>query len=184
MQANILNDYELIIELKKPKPTIGKIFLVFFLSLIPIGIIVLLNVQNGPIVGLVIFLSIATNIFYGFYLRYHRHYKGYYLKIQNELIFFLDIKSKKEILTTTVSNINTDVYIIEVGTSRTYNLFYLTLKLKIPNFKNITISQFSSFDTSEWEGKNLRTKRFFYYPDYIIPEKNWIKLAHAFNINI
>lgn len=182
IQANAFSKNELVFELQKTLNIIQMILLLLVFIFIPVSIHQLLDINNDFIQTALFLLSFATFIY--FIIKKSKKPTGFYLSIQNGLISFLHLASRKEIFSTSINNVNTSIYIIRYKTQYSPPTYYLTMKLEIPGFKNITIAQ-ASHKINIWKNNNLKVKSVMLsVPDYIIDAENWDKLAHVFGIHV
>jgi hypothetical protein len=180
IQGNIFNKNELVFELRRNMRA-GKTMLLFYVfTAIPIGLLLAFNVNNYFATLTVTLAAIGGFIYY--ITQKGKKGTGFYMTIRNGQLNFLHIGSRKEIFSTAINNVNTDVYLIKLR-GRFMSITYLTMKLKIPGFKNITIGQVSGWGKNIWKEKNLKEKWLTLSPpDYIVDAATWEKLAHAFDI--
>lgn len=182
IQSNAFNKDELVFELRRSMK-IGKTILWMYAFIgIPIATLLIFNINNYFVTLLLVLAGMGGFIY--FLLRYNKKGTGYYMTIQNGMLNFLDLKSRREIFSTSINTIKTKVYILEL-TSKLMTFYYLTIKLKIPGFKTITIGQTSEWGNNAWKDKNIKTKWFtLSTPNYIVDTDSWNRLANAFNIHI
>jgi hypothetical protein len=182
IQENTFNKNELVFELRRNMRA-GKTMLLFYAFIaIPIGILLLFKITNYFASIFLIFAAIGGFIY--FITQKGKKGTGFYMTIQNGQINFLHLESRKAIFSTALNSVNTDIYLIKLH-GKFMNITYLTLKLRIPGFKNITIGQASDLGKNIWKDKNIKEKWFAVAPpDYVIYAENWEKLARIFSVYI
>jgi hypothetical protein len=182
IQENTFNKNELVFELRR-NIRAGKTILLFYAFLaIPITILALLNIDNYFVTLFLVLTGLGSFIY--FITQKGKKGTGFYMTLQNEQASFLGLKSRKEIFSTSLNNITTETYLTKLY-HESGSTTYLTMKLKIPGFKNFTIGQTSGWGENIWKDKNLNTKWFAVtVPDYIVDTDTWEKLARTFGIYI
>lgn len=182
---NAFNKNELVFELRGSMKW-GKTILLFYAFLaIPVIIMFLFNFQN-PIITTILVL-IAFGAFIYFIIKQSKTGTGYYVTIQNGILSFLSLKTKKEIFTTSINAVTAKVYIIELRHQYIGRSYYLTMKLKIPNFKTLTIGQTTPgiWEENKWKDLNLKTNWWTVSPpNYIVDEDSWNRLANILGVHI
>lgn len=182
IQTNTFNKNEAVFELRRSMKMGKTLLLLYAFLAVPITILLAFNINNYLVILFLVLIGMSGYIY--FLLRYNKKGTGYYMTIQNGMLSFLNLKSRKEIFSTPINTVKSKVYILEL-TSRFKIYYYLTIKLKVPSFKTLTIGQTTTWGENIWKDKNLKTNWWtFSPPNYIVDADSWNKLATIFDIHI
>ncbi len=162
---------------------IWKYILLFwgFMS-IPTIINIIFNLNNNKyITASLFFLAFGCFIYY--LIKNSNKAKGFYIVINKGIVSFLDLQSKNKIFTTSIQDIETDVYILKLGGKT--SVYFLTIRLKIPGFRKFTIGQPANLGVSKWKDTGLKVKWWTLSPpNFIVNEATWEKLAHILGVHV